>query len=112
MLSMLLLLAAAPQSVAPSAPPSPPVSPSATMRVVGDSGLGCESEVRRAVDPLVGGTLMWRDGDAPVAHYRLLDRRVDGCPAPVIVNYRVPGSDAVGRQAGRAPVAPVIRPRR
>lgn len=110
MLSILLLLAAAPQAVLPSA--SPPAPPSATMRVVGDSGSICESEVRRAVDPTVGGDLMWRDGDAPVAHYRLVDRRVEGCPAPVIVNYRVPGSDAVGREAGRTPPAPVIRPRR
>ena len=113
MLSILLLLAAAPQSVIPAAPPPPPSAPRAAgMRVLGDSGFGCESEVRRAADPTVGGNLMWREGDAPVAHYLLLDRRVNGCPAPIIVNYLVPGSNAVGREAGRAPAASVIPPRR
>ncbi|MFC5343904.1 hypothetical protein ACETK8_00565 [Brevundimonas staleyi] len=110
MLSILLLLAAAPQTVIPSAPPPPP-APSASMRVLGDSGFGCASEIRQAGDPTVGGSLMWRDGDARVAHYRLLDRRVNGCPAPVIVNYRVPGSDAIGREARRTPAAPVTTPR-
>lgn len=111
MLSILLLLAAAPQSAIPSAPPPPP-APTASMRVLGDSGFGCASEVRQAGDPTVGGNLMWRDGDAPVGHYRLLDRRVNGCPAPVIVTYRVPGSAAIGREADRAPAAPATSPRR
>ncbi len=111
MLSILLLLAAA-QSVIPSPPPPSPSAPTASMRVLGDSGFGCASEVRQASDPTVAGNLMWRDGDAPVGHYRLLDRRVNGCPAPVIVNYRVPGSDAVGREGSRAPAAPAVAPRR
>ncbi len=35
-----------------------------------------------------------------VALYRLLERRIEGCPAPIIVNYRVPGSNAIGRELG------------
>ncbi len=113
MLSILLLLAAAPQSVIPSMPSPPPSAPRATaMPVFGDSRFGCENEIRRAADTTVGGNLMWRDGDAPVAHYLLLDRRVNGCPEPIVVSYRVPGSNAVGREAGREPAAPVIAPRR
>ena len=104
MLSMLLLLVAAPQSVGPAMPPAPPSAPrGVAMPVLGDGGYGCESDVRRAADPMARGALMWREGDAPVAHYRLLDRRVNGCPAPVIVNYRVPGSNALGREVGPAP---------
>lgn len=102
MLSILFLLAAAPQSVIPTVPTPQPAAPrSASLPVLGDTGFGCDSEIRRAADPTVGGRLMWREGDAPVAHYRLLDRRVNGCPAPLIVNYRVPGSNAVGRELGR-----------
>ena len=104
MLSILLLLAVAPQSVTPTVPPPPPSAPrSATMPVLSDTGFGCQNELRRATDATVGGNLMWRDGDAPVGHYLLLDRRVNGCPAPVVVNYRVPGSNAVGRELGRTP---------
>jgi hypothetical protein len=39
------------------------------------------------------------DGEA-VGHYLLLDRSVNGCPAPLIVNHRVTGSNAVGRVLG------------
>jgi len=53
---------------------------------------------------------MWREGGQAVGLYRLLDRYVDGCPAPIIVNYRVPGSNAIGREAsapGRGDRLPV-----
>lgn len=101
MLSMLLLLVVAPQSVIPTAPAPPPSSPATA--VLGDSGPACRSEVRRVEDSTVAGRLMWRDGDAPVAHYRLLDRRVNGCPDPIVVSYRIPGSNAVSREIGRTP---------
>lgn len=126
MLSMLLLLAAAPQAAEAPAqslrpattqemidagviPPPPPPGREALMRVLGDAGVGCGSDVRRADDPRAGNGLMWRGGGEPVGLYRLLDRRVNDCPAPIIVNYRVPGSNAIGREAGRSDeAAPVI----
>ena len=116
MLSMLLLLAAAPQSVIPAMPPRPiPTVPSQggpRTPVLGLTPPGCQSPVLRASDPTApGGGLMWREGGQAVGLYRLLDRYVDGCPAPIIVNYRVPGSNAVGREAGResAPVPVTVR---
>jgi hypothetical protein len=114
MLSMLLLLAAAPQATIPAMPPqlmpSPPSQGRSTMRVLGETSPGCPSSVMRAADPTnPGGGLMWREGGEAVGLYRLLERRVDGCPAPIIVNYRVPGSNALGREMGRTP-APLPRP--
>jgi len=115
MLSMLLLLAAAPQAVIPTVPP-PPVAPrgSAATPVIGMTQPGCRAPVLQANDPTTPGSgLMWRGGKQPVALYRLLDRYVDGCPAPIIVNYRVPGSNALGRELGRDPAPlPSITPRR
>ncbi len=127
MLSILLLLATAPQAAEVPAqtlrpataseilaaavvpPPAPAPENPAGMRVLSDTGFGCGSEVRQASDPTAGNGLMWRDGGEPIGLYRLLDRRVNGCPDPIVVNYRVPGSDAVGREAGRAPApSPVI----
>lgn len=121
MLSMLLVLAAAPQAAATPAPSlqSPTVEQligagvalippardgSPNMPVLSDTGFGCESRPLLANDPISPGNgLMWRDGGEPVGLYRLLDRRVNGCPDPVVVNYRVPGSNALGREAGRDP---------
>jgi hypothetical protein len=34
--------------------------------------------------------------------YLLLERRVRGCPAPIVVMERVPGSNAIGREMGRS----------
>ena len=121
MLSILLLLAAAPQSAEAPAqtlrpatvqemidagvlPPMPAAPANAArMPVLGDGGFGCRSEVRQASDPTAGNGLMWREGGEAVGLYRLLDRRVNGCPDPIVVNYRVPGSNALGREAGRDP---------
>ena len=129
MLSMLLLLATAPQAAEAPAqtlrpatieemvgagviPPSPPATGqenAARMRVLSDTGFGCESDVRQANDLTAGNTLLWREGGQSVGLYRLLDRRVDGCPDPIVVNYRVPGSNAVGREVGHGTApAPVI----
>ena len=111
MLSTLLLALAAPQSVIPSIPPPAPTPPAATP-VLGQPPAGCAPATQRANDTNPGNGLMWREGQEPVGHYLLLDRHVAGCPAPIVVNYRVPGSDAVGREVGRAPAAPVVAPRR
>lgn len=108
MLSMLLLLAAAPQAATP--PPAPQAE--ATMRVFGQTPAGCSPGMIAANDPTSPGNgLLWRDGGEAVGLYRLLDRRVDGCPAPIVVNYRVPGSNAVGREVGRSsePSSVIIR---
>ncbi len=112
MLSMLLLLTAAPQSAegpAPSLRPGtiqemilpelPARENAARMPVLSDTGFGCDSDVRLATYPNAGNSLLWRDGGDPVGLYRLLDRRVNGCPEPIVVNYRVPGSNAIGREA-------------
>jgi hypothetical protein len=115
MLSMLLLIAAAPQSVIPTFPPLP-VAPrgSAEMPVIGMPLPGCRPPVLQASDPTTPGSgLTWREGGEAVGFYRLLDRYVDGCPAPIIVNYRVPGSNALGREMGRDPAPlPGLPPRR
>jgi len=109
MLSMLLLLAVAPQSAIPPMPPAPVPGGQGTMRVLGQSLPGCASLATPANDPTAAGTLLWREGQDRVGHYLLLDRYVGGCPDPIIVNYRVPGSNAVGREVGRTPApAPVI----
>lgn len=103
MLSILLLLAAGPQSAIPPAPPAPRPGGNATMRVYG-TPVGCAPGPMAANDPTSPGNgLLWREGGEAVGLYRLLDRRVDGCPDPIVVTYRVPGSNAVGREAGRAP---------
>ena len=112
MLSMLLLLTAASQSAevpAPSLRPAtiqemivpelPARENAARMPVLSDTGFGCGNDVRLATYPNVGNSLLWRDGGDPVGLYRLLDRRVNGCPEPIVVNYRVPGSNAIGREA-------------
>lgn len=113
MLSMLLLLAAAPQSVIPPMPPVPVPGGQGTMRVFGQPGPGCGSLAMPANDLDGGGSLLWREGQDRVGHDLLLDRRVNGCPAPVIVNYRVPGSNAVGREVGRSPApSSTVVPRR
>ena len=113
MLSMLLLLAAAPQSANPPMPPAPVPGAQGGMRVLGQPGPGCASLAMPANDLDGGGSLLWREGQDRVGHYLLLDRRVNGCPAPVIVNYRVPGSNAVGREVGRSPAPPsTVVPRR
>lgn len=120
MLSMLLLLAAAPQvqtgpltlpeanieqMIAAGVAP-PPVYPR-VQGVIGLTPAHCSNRVIQASDPAVpGSNLLWRDGSQRVALYRLLDRYVDGCPAPLIVNYRVGGSNAVGREMGRDPAPP------
>jgi|GEM_PF-2990054 len=113
MLSMLLLLAAVPQSVVPAMPEelTRPAQPGAngTMRVYG-APQGCAPGPIPASDASSpGNDLLWREGGDAVGLYRLLDRRVNGCPDPIVVNYRIPGSNAVGREAGRAPApSPVI----
>jgi hypothetical protein len=87
----------------PDALSAPDPQPGARMRVIGETPSMCRSEVTPAVDPTTPGAgLMWREGGQAVGLYRLLDRRVNGCPAPIVVNYRVPGSNALGREAGRA----------
>ena len=108
MLSMLLLLAAAPQASIPAMPPQlmPPAPTQGGPRtpVLGLTPPGCRSEVMRTADPTnIRSGLMWREGGEAVGLYRLLDRWVDGCPAPIVVNYRVPGSNALGREMGRTP---------
>ena len=75
------------------------------MPVLGQPGPGCASLAMPANDLDGGGSLLWREGQDRVGHYLLLDRYVGGCPQPFIVNYRVPGSNAVGREVGRAPAS-------
>ena len=122
MLSMLLLLAVAPQAADPLTPYAGVVINGETVRqglpparefrsgVIGMTPAHCRNDLTLTVDPTAPGNgLMWREGGEAVGLYRLLDRRVDGCPDPIVVNYRVPGSNAVGREAGRAPApSPVI----
>lgn len=112
MLSMLLVLAAAPQSAIPPMPPAPVPPVQGGMPVLGQPGPGCASLAMPANDPNAGNTLLWREGQDRVGHYLLLERRVNGCSVPIVVNYRVPGSNAVGREVGRAPASSsvVIRP--
>lgn len=113
MLSMLILLAGPQSAIPPMPQQSPrPAEPgaTATMRVYGASPPGCAPGPIQANDLTAsGGGLLWREGGDAVGLYRLLDRRVNGCPDPIIVNYRTPGSNAIGREASRAPApSPVI----
>lgn len=131
MLSMLLLLAAAPQAVEASRPtlrpatilemveagvvppmPSPGGGNNVNMPVLGQPPAGCTMASTPAVDPNPGNGLLWREGQDRVGHYLLLDRYVGGCPDPMYARYSVPGSNAVGREAMRstAPATVIIRP--
>ncbi|WP_298159031.1 hypothetical protein [Brevundimonas sp.] len=112
MLSMLFLLAAAPQSVIPPMPPAPLPGAQGAMRVFGQPGPGCNSLTMPTNDLDGGGSLLWREGQDRVGHYLLLERRVNGCSVPIVVNYRVPGSNAVGREVGRSTQrsSTIIRP--
>lgn len=99
MLVLTLLFAGEPQTAAPY--PGPPPSPPAS-RLIDPTPLSCRDEALRTQGPSSVGPLgVSRPGD--VSHYLLLDRWVDGCPAPLIVNQRVPGSNAVIRQPGVTP---------
>lgn len=100
MLTMLLLLAQTAYGEArPPAPPEPGTPP-ASMRTFGLSTPQCRDRITRTADPVTpGGGLMWRDSDEPVRMYRLLERRINGCSAPIVVMDRVPGSNALGREA-------------
>ena len=119
MLSMLLLLAGAPQAAEAPAPAPlvvingetarPGLPPARDFRsgVVGMAPAHCRNDLTLTAEPTSPGNgLLWRDGGEPVGLYRLLDRRVNGCPDPIVVNYRVPGSNAVGREATRTAPAP------
>lgn len=108
LLSLLVTLIAAPQTAIPTLPPAPSTEGrAADMPVLGQAPYGCDSRPTQAIQPVLpGNSLMWREGDQTVGLYRLLERRVNGCPAPIIVNYRVPGSNAIGREIIRTPAAP------
>ena len=102
MLSILLLLVS-PQTTVPSIPPAPPSAPQGTLRVFGQPEPGCASVAIPASDPTARNDLLWREGQDRVGHYLLLDRYVNGCPEPIVVNDRVTGSNAVGREVYRMP---------
>lgn len=71
----------------------------------------CEDRLTRTAEPVTpGGGLAWRQGDPPVRMYLLLERSVDGCPAPIVVMERAPGSNAIGREMSR-PSTLETRPR-
>lgn len=111
MLTLLVLLAAtqqaAPSMITPA--PSPPHEAGA-MPLLGQTP-GCVSRPQLANDRTTGGDLMWREAGQAVGHYLLLDRYVGGCPDPIVVSYRVPGSSALGREVGRRgpPIGPAPR---
>jgi hypothetical protein len=95
MIALILLLAAEPKTAIPV--PSPPGS-----RLIDPTPQSCRDLAVRTQGPTSTGPLgVSRPGD--VSHYLLLDRWIDGCPAPIVVNRRVPGSDAVIRQPGLTP---------
>ena len=96
MIALILLLASEPQMAMP-AQPSPPGS-----RLIDPTPQSCREMAVRTQGPTSTGPLgVSRPGD--VSHYLLLDRWIDGCPAPIVVNQRVPGSNAVIRQPGLTP---------
>lgn len=123
MLTMMLLLAIPPQAGVPAptirsvtidrtvVEGGAPLPYASEPGVIGLTPDHCRTAPILTVLPRsAAGNLLWREGGEPVAHYRLLERRVNGCPAPIIVNYRVPGSNAIGREAsapGRGDRLPV-----
>jgi hypothetical protein len=69
----------------------------------------CEQAVVQVNRPAAPSTdLAFRSDGEAVAHYLLLERRVNGCSRPLIVNHRIPGSNAVGRELGNP--QPLPRP--
>ncbi len=113
MLSLVLLIAVGPQAEVPTSareqsviaqPSSPDLSTgegSVSMPTLSDRSPLCDLQTTPINDIAASGSLMWRGADQSVGLYRLLDRRIGGCPAPLLVSDRVPGSNAVGREAGR-----------
>ncbi len=100
MLSLLLLSAALQSAPVPERPRG---EPNAIGRNLWSPPSGCDGLLSRAAEPIrPGGGLAWREGDEPVGMYLLLERRVRGCPAPIVVMERVPGSNAFGREMGRS----------
>lgn len=101
MLSLLLLTAglqAAPAPIPDGGSDS--VSPSMVGRNIWSEPSSCRTRPTLTVTPTSPrGGLMWRTDDPPVALYRLLDRYSEGCSAPIVVMERVPGSNAIGREA-------------
>jgi hypothetical protein len=97
MLPILLLLAATPQS-APSAPTVPTLQGAtpqiaADIPVLGQVPVGCSTQtVLVRSSPVGADDLLWRDSGPAVGLHLLLDRRVGGCPAPLVVGYRRLGS--------------------
>jgi len=53
----------------------------------------CESLLRR-VSPGSLAAPLGRAGEERVRMYRLLDRRIDGCPAPLVVSHDLPEANA------------------
>lgn len=95
MLDLLLALSVAPQAA--FVPPAPP-SPASSAPMTAPARCRDQPMRTRSTAPAARGlqSLGLAGGD-DVALYRLLDRYVDGCPAPIVVYQRVPGSNAIGR---------------
>ena len=111
MLTLIILLAATQQAAPSMITPAPSPPPGAgAMPLLGQTP-GWVTLPQLANEPTTGGDLMWRDAGQAVGHYLLLDRYVGGCPEPIIVNYRVPGSNAVGREVARQPRPTAPAPR-
>ncbi|WP_029418094.1 hypothetical protein [Brevundimonas bacteroides] len=96
MLPILLLLVAEPQSVtiAPGAEPlNQAHRTAADIPVLGRPHPSCSPQtvlIRSA--PAAAEDLLWRDSDPAIGLHLLLERRIAGCPAPLVVGYRSPGS--------------------
>lgn len=105
MLSVLLLAAGL------QAAPAPRPAPEPTGFNLSIRSPLCEDLLTRTTEPVTPGRgLAWRQGDPPVRMYLLFDRRVDGCPAPIVVMERAPGSNAIRREMSR-PSTLETRPR-
>lgn len=105
MLPILLLLVAEPQSASPTGLHAPPLNPAhqtaADIPVLGRTHPSCSPQtmpIRSA--PAAAEDLLWRDTDPAIGLHLLLERRIAGCPAPLVVGYRQPGSTS------SAPVLP------
>ena len=100
MIGMLLLAAVMQSGSMPGVAARTDITPpTATGRNLWSDGPFCRDQTLPVSEPIGPGRgLDWRSTDRAVGHYLLLDRRVEGCSAPLLVSERVPGSNAVGRE--------------
>lgn len=110
MLTLVLALLVSPQTVdRPLQRPDFARRDGVAMPTLGRDDALCPPPIVRADQPVSAtDDLAFRSDGEAVGHYLLLERRVNGCSRPLVVNHRIRGSNALGRELGN--VRPLPQP--